>query len=89
LKQNQFSPLPVEKQVLSIFAGVNGYIDDIRVADVKRFETELLSFAENGYPGVLQAIREKKELSPEIKQQVESLTKEFKQRFAAAKTAAA
>jgi F-type H+-transporting ATPase subunit alpha len=89
LKQNQFSPLPVEKQVLSIFAGVNGYIDDIRVADVKRFETELLSFAENGYPGVLQAIREKKELSPEIKQQVESLIKEFKQRFAAAKTAAA
>ncbi|HXR75085.1 MAG TPA: F0F1 ATP synthase subunit alpha [Bryobacteraceae bacterium] len=89
LKQNQFSPMPVEKQVLSLFAGVNGYIDDVAVTDVRRFEAELLSFAENGYPGVLQAIREKKELSPDIKQQVESLIKEFKQRFAAAKSAAA
>jgi F-type H+-transporting ATPase subunit alpha len=89
LKQNQFSPMPVEKQVLSLFAGVNGYIDDVAVIDVRRFEAELLSFAENGYPGVLQAIRDKKELSPEIKQQVESLIKEFKQRFAAAKSAAA
>ena len=89
LKQNQFSPIPVEKQVLSLFAGVNGYIDDIPVSDVRRFEAELRSFAENGYPGVLQAIREKKELSPDIKQQVESLIKEFKQRFAAAKSAAA
>jgi F-type H+-transporting ATPase subunit alpha len=89
LKQNQFSPMPVEKQVLSLFAGVNGYIDDLAVTDVRRFEAELISFAENGYPGVLQAIRDKKELSPEIKQQVESLIKEFKQRFAAAKSAAA
>ncbi|HXE04469.1 MAG TPA: F0F1 ATP synthase subunit alpha [Bryobacteraceae bacterium] len=89
LKQNQFSPMPVEKQVLSLFAGVNGYIDDLAVTDVRRFEAELISFAENGYPGVLQAIREKKELSKEIKQQVEALIKEFKQRFAAAKSAAA
>jgi F-type H+-transporting ATPase subunit alpha len=89
LKQNQFSPMPVEKQVLSLFAGVNGYIDDLAVTDVRRFEAELISFAENGYPGVLQAIREKKELSKEIKQQVEALIKEFRQRFAAAKSAAA
>jgi F-type H+-transporting ATPase subunit alpha len=89
LKQNQFSPMPVEKQVLSLFAGVNGYIDDLAVTDVRRFEAELISFAENSYPGVLQAIREKKELSPEIKPQVETLIKEFKQRFAAAKSAAA
>ena len=89
LKQNQFSPLPVEKQVLSIYAGVNGFLDDIPVPDVRRFEAELLSFAENAHPGVLAAIREKKEISPDLKQQIESLIKELKQRFAAGKFAAA
>jgi F-type H+-transporting ATPase subunit alpha len=89
LKQNQFSPLPVEKQVLSIYAGVNGFLDDIPVPDVRRFEAELLSFAENAHPGVLAEIREKKEISPELKKQIESLIKEFKQRFASGKSAAA
>src|SRR5947209_8256633 len=89
LKQNQFSPLPVEKQVLSIYAGVNGFLDDIPVPDVRRFEAELLSFAENAHPGVLAAIREKKEISADLKQQIESLIKELKQRFAAGKRAAA
>jgi F-type H+-transporting ATPase subunit alpha len=89
LKQNQFSPLPVEKQVLSIYAGVNGFLDDVAVPDVRRFEAELLSFAENAHPGVLSGIRDKKELNPELKQQVEELIKEFKQRFAASKSAAA
>jgi F-type H+/Na+-transporting ATPase subunit alpha len=89
LKQNQFSPLPVEKQVLSIYAGVNGFLDDIPVPDVRRFEAELLSFAENAHPGALAEIREKKEISPELKQRIESLIKEFKQRFAAGKSAAA
>jgi F-type H+-transporting ATPase subunit alpha len=89
LKQNQFSPLPVEKQVLSIYAGVNGFLDDVAVPDVRRFEAELLSFAENAHPGVLSGIRDKKELNPELKKQVEELIKEFKQRFAASKSAAA
>ena len=89
LKQNQFSPLPVEKQVLSIYSGVNGFLDDIPVPDVRRFEAELLSFAENAHPGLLAEIREKKEISPELKQQIESLIKEFKQRFASGKSAAA
>jgi F-type H+-transporting ATPase subunit alpha len=89
LKQDQFSPLPVEKQVISIYSGVNGYLDDLPVNDVRRFEAELLSFVENTHSDLLQSIRDKKELSNEIKQGLDSVIKEFKQRFTAEKPAAA
>jgi F-type H+-transporting ATPase subunit alpha len=89
LKQDQFSPLPVEKQVISIYAGVNGHIDDIPVSDVRRFDAELLSFVENAHSDMLQTIREKKELSNEVKKSLDDVIKEFKQRFAAEKPAAA
>lgn len=85
LKQNQFSPMPVEKQVASIYTGVNGYLDDLPVSDVRRFEAEFLSFMENSHSEVLQTIRDKKELSNELKQQMDGLVKEFKQRFVSAK----
>jgi F-type H+-transporting ATPase subunit alpha len=81
LKQNQFSPLPVEKQVVSIYTGVNGFLDDLAVHDVRRFEAEFLSFMENAHGGVLETIREKKELGNELKEQLNGLIKEFKQRF--------
>jgi F-type H+-transporting ATPase subunit alpha len=89
LKQDQFSPLPVEKQVISIYAGVNGYLDDLPVNDVRRFEADLLSFVENTQGDLLHSIRDKKELSNEIKQGLDSVIKEFKQRFTAEKPAAA
>src|SRR5207245_11440325 len=54
LKQGQFSPLPVEKQVAIIFAGSNGFLDDIAVEDVRRFEAELNQFLDNAKPDVLQ-----------------------------------
>ncbi len=60
LKQDQFQPLAVEKQVLLIFASSNKYLDDIEVADCRRFEAELYPFIEANYPGVLKGIREKK-----------------------------
>ncbi len=88
LKQNQFSPYPVEKQVASLYAGVNGHLDDVPVQDVRRFEAEYLGFLENAHGGLLQTIREKKELSNETKQQLDGLIKEFKQRFAAEKPTA-
>jgi F-type H+-transporting ATPase subunit alpha len=47
LKQPQYSPLPIEKEILSIFAGVNGYLDRINISDIQRFETELFKFVEN------------------------------------------
>ena len=87
LKQGQYSPVPVEKQVMIIFAGTNGYLDDLRVEDVRRFEAELYSFLDNSKPDLLKAIREKRELTDEIKKQVTDALKEFKQRFQAPREA--
>jgi F-type H+/Na+-transporting ATPase subunit alpha len=83
LKQNQFQPLPVEKQVLAIFAGTNGYIDDLPVNLVRKFEAELYRFVENGYPTLLPSIRDKKEINDEIKGMVKKALDEFKSRFVA------
>ncbi len=88
LKQGQFSPVPVEKQVLIIFAGVNGYLDDLAVEDIKKFEADLYKYAETAHPGVLSSIREKKELNDDIKGTVKSLITEFKQKFTATLAAA-
>ncbi|MBV9302300.1 MAG: F0F1 ATP synthase subunit alpha [Acidobacteriaceae bacterium] len=87
LKQGQYSPLPVEKQVMIIFAGTNGYLDDLPVEDVRRFEAELYNFLENSKPDLLSTIREKGELNDDIKSQVNDALKEFKQRFLEAKQA--
>jgi len=82
LKQGQYSPIPVEKQVAIIFAGGNGYLDDVAVEDVRRFEAELYQFLDNSKPQLLQGIREKRELNDEIKKQLKDALKEFKdQRF--------
>jgi F-type H+-transporting ATPase subunit alpha len=62
LKQAQFSPLPVEEQVVSIFAGTRGYLDTIAVKDVVRFERELLSTVRAKHADILDAIRTDKEL---------------------------
>ena len=87
LKQGQFSPIPVEKQVAIIFAAGNGYVDDIPVEDVRRFETELYQFLDNSKPEVLQIIREKRELNDDIKGQLHAALKEFKGRFQSATSA--
>src|SRR5207248_128782 len=60
LKQDQFAPLPVEKQVLVIFAGTNGYLDDVDVTELEQFERELLSFADAHAGALLARIAEKK-----------------------------
>src|ERR1700760_861989 len=62
LKQPQYQPLPVEKQVAIIFAGTKGLLDDLAVEDIRPFETELYRFLEDSRPGILQQIREKKQL---------------------------
>ena len=86
LKQGQYSPIPVEKQVAILFAGGNGYLDDVAVEDVRRFEAEFYQFLDNSKPEVLQAIREKKELNDNIKKQLNEALKEFKeQRFKSSK----
>jgi F-type H+/Na+-transporting ATPase subunit alpha len=79
LKQNENEPLPVEKQVVSIFAVTKGYCDDIPVEDVRRFEEELLSFMEANKKEVLDHIREQQTL-PEG-DALENAVGEFKKGF--------
>jgi F-type H+-transporting ATPase subunit alpha len=83
LKQKNYAPLPVEKQVLIIFAGTNGYVDDLPLDVVGRFEQELYQFADNRYANVLADIREKKSIDDELKGRMHGLLKEFKQQFTA------
>ena len=81
LKQDQYSPLPVEKQVLIVFAGTNAYLDDIAVEQCRKFESELFRFVDNAHGKLLTDIREKKVLDDELKARVHAVLKEFKQRF--------
>ncbi len=83
LKQGPYSPVPVEKQVAIIFAGTNGYLDDLRVEDIRRFEQELYQYLDTVKPELLAAIREKRELNDDIKAQLVQAVKECKQRFQA------
>jgi F-type H+-transporting ATPase subunit alpha len=81
LKQPQFSPMPVEQQVVSIWAATKGYIDDIPVENVKKFEQGLLSFMETTKSGLLDKIRERKKLDDEIEAELQAAVTEFKERF--------
>jgi F-type H+-transporting ATPase subunit alpha len=81
LKQPQYSPLPVEKQVVIIYAGTNAFLDDLPVEQCRQFEAELYKFLDNSKPGILQAIREKKTLDDDLKKQIGDALKEFKDRF--------
>ncbi len=78
LKQAQYSPLSVEKQILIIFAGTNGFVDDYDVSVLKRYEEELYKFIEDKHPEIFQEIREKKELSDELREKMKSALEEFK-----------
>ena len=83
LKQGQFQPLPVEKQVLIIFAATNAYLDDLRVDQCRKFEQELYRFVDNAHRGLLQKIREKKAIDDELRGEINAVIKEFKARFVA------
>ncbi len=83
LKQPPYSPLPVEKQILIIYAGANGYLDDIPVEKVTVFEKELYPFVETKYPQVFEQIREKKALDDELKEMMNKAIEEFKATFSA------
>jgi F-type H+-transporting ATPase subunit alpha len=89
LKQPQYQPMDVEKQVLVIWAANKGYIDDIAVPDVRAFEAELLRFVENSHPGVLQALREKKAIGDDIEKELQQVLKDFKDVWAERAQAAA
>ena len=82
LKQPQYAPIPVEEQVMSIFAGINGYLDDIPVDKVKTFDKEFLKFMKEKYASIGIEIKEKKKLDHEVTHKLENAIKEFKQTFA-------
>jgi F-type H+-transporting ATPase subunit alpha len=88
LKQDQFAPLPVEKQVLVIFAGTNGYLDSIEVSEVERFQRDLLAFADTHAGALLDKIATKKAIDDEIREGLKKTLSEFKERFTAGTAAA-
>jgi F-type H+-transporting ATPase subunit alpha len=89
LKQPQYQPLPVERQVAIIYAGTNGYLDKIPVGDVQLFETELYKFIETRHPQLFRGIAEKKQLDDQLKAALDSAVKEFTSEFGARKATAA
>ena len=82
LKQAQFSPLKVEEQVVSIYAGVNGYLDPLPVSDVGRFEEELLRNVRDKHADILDSIRTEKEISDETGDKLKSAVEAFAAAFA-------
>ena len=88
LKQDQYVPLPIEKQVLILYAATSGSLDTVPVAEVRRFESEFLQFAETNYPSILKNIAAKKALDDAIKAEVKTALDAFKERFTAAVAAA-
>jgi F-type H+-transporting ATPase subunit alpha len=89
LKQDQYVPLPVEKQVLSLYVATSGLLDAVPVPEVRRFEREFLQFVETNHPSILKNIATKKALDDAIKAEVKSAVDAFKERFTAAVAAAA
>ncbi len=83
LKQPPYSPLPVERQVVIIYAGANGYLDDIPVSAIGKFENELYAFIEAKYPKIFELIVERKALDDEIKEMLNKAIEEFKASFSA------
>jgi len=81
LKQGQYQPMPVEKQVVSIYAGTNGYIDEIPLEHVDRYEKELHELLDLKYPDLLTEIMEKKDLSEGITNRLNAILKDFAASF--------
>jgi len=85
LKQGQFQPLPVERQILVIYAGTNAFLDDLPVEQCRPFEEELYRFVENAHAGVLKKVREQRILDDALKAEMSAAIQEAKERFLAAR----
>ncbi len=88
LKQGQYIPLPVEKQILIIHAGTGGYLDDLPVEAIAAFEQALYKIAETRYPGIFKELTEKKEITDALRGQMDKCIEECKAEFAATVKAA-
>jgi F-type H+-transporting ATPase subunit alpha len=83
LKQDQYSPIPVEKQVLIIYAGGNGFLDDLDVAECRPFEQSFYRFLDLSHSALLAKLRDRKTLDDEIKGELARILPEAKERFRA------
>ena len=81
LKQPQYEPMPVENQIMIIYVGENGYLDDLSIGRVKDFESGFYQFIREKYPDIPRDIREKKELTDEMKKALDEAAEEFKKNF--------
>jgi F-type H+-transporting ATPase subunit alpha len=81
LKQPQYDPFPVEEQVVSIWAGGNGFLDDVPVEDVSRFETDFLDYLRRSHAGILDTIRESLQLSDDTIASLKDAIDEFRRGF--------
>ena len=78
LKQPQYRPYPVQEQILSIFAATKGYLDDVEVADILTFESNMHEYFRANHPEILQAIRDQGQLSDELVEQIGNAIKAYK-----------
>jgi F-type H+-transporting ATPase subunit alpha len=85
LKQDQYQPLSFGKQILIIFAGTNGFLDDMPVADIRSFESELYKYVDSMNPKLLHAIMEKKTIDDALKADIVKTLTDFKQNFVSAR----
>jgi len=81
LKQGQYQPLPLEKQVLIIFAGTQAFLDDLPIEQCRRFEEELYRFIDNAHRDIWEEIRQKKALDDTLRNKIKAAIQEFKSRF--------
>jgi F-type H+-transporting ATPase subunit alpha len=85
LKQGQYAPLAVEKQILIIYAGTQGHLDELPVEEIAAFEQALYQYADRAGAGALRGIRERKELTDELRQELDTLIGQAKTEFVAAR----
>lgn len=81
LKQGQYVPIPVEKQVVLLYAGANGYIDNYPESALKKYEQEMLAFVEKKFPDILADIKEKKQLDGNIEDKLYTALNQFRDQF--------
>ncbi len=81
LKQEQYSPLPVELQILIIYAGNRGFLDDFKVENIKEYKQELFKYAEKEKADLMKKIAQKKEINPEIDKELSTMLTDFNKEF--------
>jgi F-type H+-transporting ATPase subunit alpha len=81
LKQKQRQPLPVEKQIMLLYAAINGFVDTYPESVLPRYETELFAFMDGKHPDILAEIGEKKEIKRELEEKIVAALNEFKELF--------